>query len=304
MKSDSSDFPRETQKSYREILLGEILQGEGELKRSTGGLLLSGFSAGLDIGFSVFLMAVMFTLVQNQLPSAIVEILVANLYAVGFIFVVIGRSELFTEHTTLAVFPVLAKQAKVTALVRLWGLVYFSNLVGATIFALLATLVGLGLEVASPEAYGHLAQRLTNHSGAVLLLGGILAGWLMGLLSWLVKAATETISQIFIVWLVTSAIGLGHLPHCIVGTVEILAGLFAAQGITVGDFGRFLWWTTLGNAVGGVLFVAIIKFSHAVQSAKVAEETEVEETARELGLEKSETGNAHAEKIFSNEHPD
>ncbi|WP_157862514.1 formate/nitrite transporter family protein [Nitrosococcus halophilus] len=109
----------------------------------------------------------------------------------------------------------LAKQVTVIALLRLWVLIYFSNLVGAAMFASLTTLVGPGLGVVSPEAYGHIARELVQHNGAVLLLSGILAGWLMGLLSWLVKATTDTISQIFIVWLVTSAIGLGHLPHCI-----------------------------------------------------------------------------------------
>ncbi|HET8702039.1 MAG TPA: formate/nitrite transporter family protein [Nitrococcus sp.] len=282
MSSTKGDSPSEA-KTYRQILLREIVQGEGELERSTIGLLLSGLSAGLDVGFSVFLMAAMFTLAGDEFPPAVLQILLANLYSVGFIFVVIGRSELFTEHTTLAVFPVLARRAKLSALIRLWVLVYLSNLVGATIFAFVVTQIGIGLGVTSAQAYQHLAQTMVRHSALMILLSGVLAGWLMGLLSWLVKAARETISQLFTIWLVASAIGLGHLHHCIVGSVEVLSGLFAGQQIGAADYWHFLIWTTLGNAIGGVLLVSILKFSHSVNPGKEALEEEVSAALEKQG---------------------
>jgi formate/nitrite transporter FocA (FNT family) len=96
-----------------------------------------------------------------------------------------------------------------------------------------------------------------------MFLSAVLAGWLMGLLSWLVAAGRDTISQIVIVWLVTTAIGFAGLHHVILGTVEVLSGAFSGQGINVNDFGRFLLWSTLGNAFGGVFFVALIKYGHA-----------------------------------------
>lgn len=74
----------------------EIALGLGELQRPLSGLLLSAFSAGLDVGFSVLLMAVVLSLANGVLSEPVVEILIANMYAVGFIFVVLGRSELFT----------------------------------------------------------------------------------------------------------------------------------------------------------------------------------------------------------------
>lgn len=54
---------------------------------------------------------------------------------------------------------------------------------------------------------------MVEHPGWVILLSGVLAGWLMGLLSWLVAASRDTIGQIFIVALVTTAIGIAHLHH-------------------------------------------------------------------------------------------
>jgi formate/nitrite transporter FocA (FNT family) len=95
----------------------------------------------------------------------------------------------------------------------------------------------------------------------------VLAGWLMGLLSWLVAASRDTISQIFIIALVTTAIGITHLHHAVVGSAEVLAGVFSGQGATLAGFGKFLLWSTLGNILGGVLFVALIKFGHIRSSS-------------------------------------
>ena len=76
-------------------------------------------------------MGAMLTLMHDALPEPITKLLVANMYSVGFIFVILGRLELFTEHTTLAFLPVLNRRASLRSLGRLWGLIYCSNLVGA-----------------------------------------------------------------------------------------------------------------------------------------------------------------------------
>ncbi len=267
----------EPRKPARRILEQEISEGLGEIRRSPTGLFISGLSAGLDVGFSLFLMAVMYTYVHGQLSEPVVQILVANMYAVGFIFVIVGRSELFTEHTALATLPVLNGNATLGDLARLWGLVYAANLLGATIFAVLATVIGPSLGVIDPLAFGWIAHHVVDHPWWVILLSAVLAGWMMGLLSWLVAAGRDTISQIFLVWLVTTAIGFGKLHHSIVGTVEVLAGLFAGQDITIADFGHFLLWTTIGNSIGGVVFVALIKYGHVVRSDNKKEDISLSE---------------------------
>lgn len=213
-------------------------------------------------------MAVMLTLVEGIFPQPVVTILVANLYTVGYIFVILGRSELFTEHTALAVLPVLNGKASLKRLIRLWLLAYISNLTGAALFAGLATIIGPALQITKPEAFGEIAHQMVKHSGWVILVSGMLTGWLMGLLAWLVTAGRDTISQVFFVWLVTAVIGLAHLHHAITGSVEVLVGIFAGQEVSWADYGHFLVWTTLGNMIGGVFFVALIKYGHAVQGTK------------------------------------
>jgi formate/nitrite transporter FocA (FNT family) len=255
----------EPKKPSRQILHHEIAEGVDALDRSAGGLFISGLSAGLDIGFSLFLMAAVTTLVGAEFGKPALVFLVANMYAVGFVFVVLGRSELFTEQTTLAVLPVLSGHARPAALVRLWVVVYAANLVGAAAFAALAVLIGPALGVIREHVFTDIARAVTAHPGPVIFGSAVLAGWLMGLLSWLVAASRDTISQIVLVWLIATVIGLAQLHHVVVGSVEVLAGVFAGPDVTAADYGHFLLWTTLGNIVGGSVFVALIKYSHAIR---------------------------------------
>ncbi len=259
--------PDDTQTAQQDILTVQIREGLSELNRPTSGLFLSALSAGLDIGFGPLFMAIVLTVAEFSFSSLLVkELLMANAYAIGFVFVVLGRSELFTEHTTMAVLPVLDGRASVGQLGRLWGIVYVGNIVGGIVFAAFIVVIGPALEVVDPKAFTEIATSLTDHGWPILLGAGVLAGWLMGLLSWLVAAAQESVSRLLFVWIIAASIGFAHLPHSIAGTVEVLVGLFTSETVTFVDFGRFLAAATVGNAIGGSVFVSLLKYSHVVQS--------------------------------------
>ncbi len=258
--------PDDAPKPYQDILAQAIETGLEELRRPATGLLLSGLSAGLDIGFGPFLMAVMSALMVGSLPKSVTELLMAFMYSLGFVFVVLGRSELFTEHTTVAVLPVLDRQATLRSLARLWGLVYVANIVGGALFAAFAVLLAPPLGVAHPSVFVDIAKPLVDHAAWVIVGSAVLAGWLMGLLTWLIAAARDTTSRLLVIVIVTAAIGLAHLPHCIAGNVEVLMGLFAGGDITLLGYVRFLVSATMGNAIGGAFFVALLKYGHVVRS--------------------------------------
>lgn len=265
----SRDHPlEEAQKSYHTILEQQITDAEDQLNRPALALLLSGFAAGLDIGFGPFSMAAAATLLKDVFPKPVIELLNANLYAVGFILVVFGRSALFTEHTTSAVQPMLAQRASAAQVLRLWGLVLLANIVGGTIFAAAASYIGPALGVIEVSAFGELARPLIDKPVGVTLVSAIGAGWVMGLLSWLVSAGRETTSQIIFVWLTTMVIGLGKMHHSIAGTVEVLMAVFSGAGATWADFARFLLWAVVGNAIGGSIFVGLLKFGAVERSTK------------------------------------
>lgn len=267
-KRKAEDHPEEeAQKSYGTIQAQQIEQGAEELNRPARGLLLSSFAAGLEIGIGPFLMAVILTLTGDVYPHATTELLMAAAYSVGFIVVVLGRSELFTEHTSLALQSVLARQASVVQLLRLWGLVFVANVVGATIFSAFAAYLGPALGVAEPDAFGEIARRMVDDPAGTIFLGGVMAGWMVGLLAWLITAGRDTTGQILVAGLLTGGIALAHLHHSIAGTVEVLLGVFAGAGATPADFARFLLWSTLGNIAGGSVLVALVKYGHVRQGS-------------------------------------
>jgi formate/nitrite transporter FocA (FNT family) len=161
----------------------------------------------------------------------------------------------------------------VTELGRLWSVVYVANLLGCALFAGLAALLGPELGVATAASFDSLSGSLIDHPPWVILLSGVVAGWLMGLVTWLVAASRDTVGQIVVILLVTSAIGFGPFHHAILGTTEVLGAMFLGTGVTLGDFARFLVPTTVGNVVGGSVFVAGLNFGHI---ALVGEDVEMD----------------------------
>ncbi|RJP25655.1 MAG: formate/nitrite transporter family protein [Candidatus Abyssobacteria bacterium SURF_5] len=262
MQDRQADGPT---KSYHLILEQKIEQGLAEFERSNSGLFLSALSAGLDLGFSVFLMAVLYSRFSGILTNEAIESLMAIVYSTGFLLVIFGRSELFTEHTALAVFPVLAGRSTIRSLLRVWMIIYMANLLGAAAFSLLLLAVGPSLNIIKEDAFVNLAESLIKPSWYIILLSGVVAGWLMGLVSWLVTAGKETIGQVFFVMLLTATIGFGKLHHCIVGSIEILPAVYLGLGVSFWQYLYTLLWMTFGNIIGGVFFVALIKYSHTVR---------------------------------------
>lgn len=240
-----------------------------QLKRNSRGLSLSALTAGLDIGFSLLLMTIMFTAFESVFPAQIVHLIVSNMYPIGFVFVILGRSELFTEHTTLAILPVLQKLASIKKLLRLWLIVYAFNLAGGFLFALILSFLSKNFHFLQPDAFLKMAEVYLVHDWQTNLIVAILAGWLMGLLAWLVAASRETISQIVIIWIITASIGFANLPHCIVGNIEVATAWIMGY-TSLAQYVQFMWSATAGNIIGGVLFVGILKFSHAIDSGEEA----------------------------------
>ncbi len=152
----------------------------------------------------------------------------------------------------------------------MWGIVYVANLLGAAAGAALIVMIGPALGVIDSAVFDRLAQEVVRHPAWVILLSGVFAGWLMGLVSWLVAAGRDTISQMVMIWMFTAAIGLGHLHHAVLGSAEILGGIFSGGQTTWGEFAHAMLLTTIGNAIGGGCFVALLRYGHAAPDKSAA----------------------------------
>ncbi|BDC98679.1 formate/nitrite transporter family protein [Persicobacter psychrovividus] len=249
-------------KQFKQILDEQIEAGMHEFNRSNTGLFFSAFSAGLEIGFSFLFMCIIYSLFLEDVSMAQQRFYLAMCYPLGFIFVIIGRSELFTEHTAMAILPLLKKIVTIKELLVLWGIVYAGNLLGGYLFSFLITSLGPKIGFTDYRAFEYIAVHLVDYSWDVIFESAIFAGWMMGLLGWLVTSSQETISRIVVVIMVTAIIGMGGFHHCIVGSVEVFSGFLVSPKVTFMDYLKFQAWATLGNALGGSIFVAVLKFSH------------------------------------------
>lgn len=247
-------------KSMERIVKEQIEESMEEYRRSNKALFLSALTAGLDLGFSLLVIGVLYTMFNDQLSMEVMQVVLALAYPIGFIFVILGRSALFTEHTTLAVLPVLSGRESLKDLSRIWGIIYLGNLIGGYIIGAAIAYIGPRLGLVTYDALEDIAKHLIDYSAPLILVSAILAGWLMGLVSWLATSSKETIARIFVVVIVTAVIGLGGLHHSIVGSTEVFAGLLSSDEISLSDYFVTQLWSTIGNIIGGVFFVSILKY--------------------------------------------
>jgi len=235
-------------------------EGDEELKRTTPALAWSGLAAGLSMGFSL----VAEGLLSAYLPDAEWTPLLAKLgYSVGFLIVVLGRQQLFTETTLTAVLPLLSKRDLPTAvgMLRLWGTVLLANVIGTYLFAFCVAKV----PIFSPhvqEALATVSRGGTEGGFGVIFMRAVFAGWLIALMVWLLPAAES--AKVSIIIITTYMIGLGGFNHVIAGSVKILF-LVVMGALTPGDYVfRFFLPTLLGNIVGGVSLVAFLGHAQVV----------------------------------------
>jgi formate/nitrite transporter FocA (FNT family) len=238
------------------LVIHEIVrdQGEEELDRSINGLAWSGIAAGLSIGFSFLTQATL----QAHLPDTPWRDLISDFgYSVGFLIVILGRQQLFTETTLTAVIPVLTRRDVPTLLLalRVWAIVLIANLAATWVFAAIVAQRGI-LPDPTIQAMTQIAARTTAEPFWHTMITGGSAGWLIGLMVWLLPAANT--SRALIIILLTYIIAICHFPHVIAGSVEAAFSVLTGHA-TAGDYAfSFLIPTFLGNAAGGTILAALL----------------------------------------------
>jgi len=264
MSTSSQSNLKEKPKDAYEIMNEQIQAGLKEHNRSDLGLFLSSISAGLEVGFSILIIGIIFTLFKNDSSNGQLVLMMALVYPIGYIFVIIGRSELFTEHTTLATLPVMNGQATISSLAKMWLIIYAGNLTGGYIFGSISLVFNNEMHIIGKDFFYFVSEKMVKYSVSATLISSIMAGWLMGMLSWLLSSAQDTFSRVVMIFLVTFLISIAGLHHCIVGSIEVFMAFFAeANRISWVEFLKFQLLSTLGNIIGGVFLVAIVKFAHS-----------------------------------------
>jgi formate/nitrite transporter FocA (FNT family) len=243
-----------------EILEETIDDGREELARGSAGLALSGLGAGLNVSFSALALGIVGAL------SGGVGLLAYAAYPIGFIFVMLSRQQLFTTNTVTPVVVVLDEdRSQLWNMLRMWGILFVTNVLGALVFAFAVThteiLPASALNVLLEEA----AHKMENGFLA-LLVKGVIGGWLVAFVVWLVASARDTTSQLLLIWAPVFLIPATGLVHCIAGSSELMISVFGGE-TSWGEFlVGFLLPATLGNAIGGVILVTLLNYGQTIGS--------------------------------------
>lgn len=234
--------------------------GEEELNRPISALAWSGLAAGMSMGFSLVAQALLRTYLPDQ-PWR--PLLVRLGYPLGFLIVIVGRQQLFTENTLTAIIPLLSRRNLATfwLVVRLWAVVLIANLIGAHLFA---WVVGNTPMFTGPVQHSmlELAKEAADVTFGVAILRGIFAGWLIAMVVWML-AAIDT-GRIAVIVVLTYTVGLAGLTHIVAGSVEVLflvmVGVKTWSAVTVG----YLIPTLIGNIIGGTSLTAAVNHAQVV----------------------------------------
>ena len=240
--------------------------GEADLARPAAALFWSALAAGLSLGVSFVLPG----LVRAQLPEAGWRPLVTALgYPIGFVLVILGRQQLFTQTTVTVVLPLLERRDRRTldAVGRVWGIVVIGNLLGALLVGWAVGNTPL-VDPGDRVALAALAAEPMAAPFATSLLRAIVAGWLIALIAWLLPFAEA--ARAWVVFVVAYVVGVAAFPQIVTAAI---AAFYATPAGTAA-WGPAPWGFPLrslaGNPVGGVVLVALLNHAQATAGGRAS----------------------------------
>jgi formate/nitrite transporter FocA (FNT family) len=231
-----------------------------ELRRPARSLAISGLAGGITMGLTGLATAI----ARAELGTGgFGHFVTTLLYPIGFIAVILGRAQLFTENTLYPVALVLAERRHYWATLRLWTIVLVFNCLGTLAFAALAVRTD-ALQPRYVDSLATIGVEIASHSLSGIFWSAIIGGWIIALVAWLVSASHSISGSMLLIWLLAFVVGLGHFAHCIASSGEVLSAVLHHQ-LSAMSYFRWLWPAVLGNIVGGVGLVTLLEYGQTVE---------------------------------------
>jgi formate/nitrite transporter FocA (FNT family) len=253
----------EDMSSPRAPVIYEVVRrlGDEEMERPITSLWWSGVAAGVSISFSLLAQAIL----EVHLPDTPWRPLVASFgYCVGFLMVILGRQQLFTESTITAVLPVLSKfsWASIWGMARLWLIVLIANLTGTLFAAMFCTF--------TPALPADLLAGMLKISRVLLGIGwwnmafrGVTSGFLIAAMVWMIPSAEN--AKFVVITLMTYLIAIGGFTHIVAGSMEAQMLVLNGEWAWWQMLGQFLVPVLLGNMIGGTALFALISYAQVME---------------------------------------
>ena len=256
-------LPKEEQQTLHEhasmapqVLFKIIRQeGEEELRRPFRALAFSALAAGIFVSFSFFFRAVF----HLHMGDSQFEPLVSSLgYTTGFLIVILGRMQLFTENPITTMVPLFSDWSfkKFLKVLRLWSIVFFFNIVGTALAAaFMASDYAVSPEVA--DSLHDIASHVMRLPAIDNVVRGIPAGIIIATLVWI--APQTKYFRFLTIMVFIYFIALGDFAHVVVGSCEMAYELIEGDANFADYLFRFLIPTGIGNVIGGTgIFTLLI----------------------------------------------
>lgn len=218
----------------------------------------TGFIAGVTIIFGIVALGVADALVAARFGSELGTLAGAAAFGIGVVFLVVGRSELFSENFFDPVAAAIERGLGRSwwRLLRLWVAILVLNLVGGALLIAMLTVDG-ALPSGSAEILVEVAEEISTKGWQATLVRAVLAGALITLLSYMLSAANSVAARIMVSYLVGVFLALGPFDHVVVSVLHLLFGVWDAEVVGYGDVAVNLGLSTAGNLVGGLLLITL-----------------------------------------------
>ncbi|QSG01836.1 formate/nitrite transporter family protein [Natranaeroarchaeum sulfidigenes] len=239
--------------STDEIYERVLIEADEEIGRCNRELFFSGVAAGFAITITVLIYASM-TAAAGDTP-----LIGALLYPIGFIYIILGNYQLYTENTLPPVALILDRLAGVPAMLRMWGVVLIGNLAGGTVGALLLAYGGV-LDPTAATTLTGIAMTGIETPWFDLFFKAVFAGLIVAGVVWLDFGVRSATARFLLVYIAFLTIPLGGLFHVVVASTEVMYLVFLGEIAFLNGVLNFALPVLLGNTIGGVVLVTTINY--------------------------------------------
>ena len=223
----------------------------------------TGFIAGVTIVFGIVALGVVEALVAPQFGDGVARLAGALAFGIGLVFLIVGRTELFSENFFDPVAAAIAEQGSRPwgRLLQLWVTILVLNLVGGAVLVAVLTVEG-ALPSGSPEALVGVAEDVVHKEWPATLARAVLAGALITLLSYMLEAVNSITARILVAYMVGVFLALGPFDHVVVSALHVLFGVWLSDAVSYSELLANIGLATAGNIAGGLLLITL---THSAQ---------------------------------------
>ena len=259
---ENADQPEEAPEPH-EMFARTRDEGERRLSRTRLELCTTSLVAGFDIVFGVIAIATVTALMTPRLGPSAAHMVGSLFFGIAFIFIVVGRSELFTENFFVPVTALRRGKLTFLKLLELWSISPVLNILGGTLLIVIVTTKGV-LPEGTPTALNELANHIDDLHLWSAFCSAIIGGALITAMTWMIEGVGTVGGRIIIAWIAGTLLALASLNHVIVVTLELIFGMRLGTTISFEDTAMNFVIAAAGNMIGGLLFVTLTRTSQAI----------------------------------------